>query len=380
MILAEGENLVFLLSLPRSGSTIVSLMLGNHSEVLCPPEPWFLLKVAELIEYGSSKSIFDDEQATIGTKEFLLKDGAFIEASRNFGLAVYNHHLRQAQKSIFIDKTPRYYHILPFIEEVYPKAKKIWLKRNPLDVALSYKNTWGVRMEFITGQKIMPLSFDLAVGLFNLADYFNTPSPNKFEIQYETLMQSPHETLTRLCRFVGIEFEDQILNYAQNQQLIGQYQTATMGDKKALSTDTVHTQSIGKWDKEFSLTEIEQIIKILGLNIFRQMGYDYIPASLRTMGVELCSETEAADARHRISAANVDKIAELKQRIKNLQHCLQSSQVKVTSEHSLAHLEDENRQLKHRLSQIENSRSWQITAPLRRIVAIMKTLKNGNAT
>jgi hypothetical protein len=380
MIANEGENLVFLLSLPRSGSTIVSLMLGNHSHVLCPPEPWFLLKLASLIEYGSPESIFDDEQATIGTKEFLVKDGAFIEAGRAFALTIYNYHLRQAKKSIFIDKTPRYYHILPFIEELFPKAKKIWLKRNPLDVALSCKNTWGVRTEFITGQKILPLSFDLAVGLFNLAHYFNKPSPSKFEIQYEALMQSPHETLSRLCHFIGIEFEDQMLNYAQNQELIGQYQTATMGDKKALSTNTIHTQSIGKWAKELSLTEIEQIMKILGLNIFRQMGYDDMPTSLKTLGVELCSETEAAEARQRISTTNVDKIAELKQRVKNLQHRLQTSQVQVTLEHSSAHLANENRNLKQQLSQIENSRSWQLTAPLRRIVAIMRTLKNGNAT
>jgi len=143
MVSESGENLVFLMSLPRSGSTILSLLLGNHPKVLCPPEPWFLLKLTSVTSDGSSSSRYDDSLATLGSRAFL--EGTILnEATRAFALTAYNQKLREHHKSIFVDKTPRYYHILDTLDELFPKAKKIWLQRSPLDVAASYKTRWNV--------------------------------------------------------------------------------------------------------------------------------------------------------------------------------------------------------------------------------------------
>src|SRR5437016_3016471 len=73
--------------------------------------------------------------------EFLGNDGG-VTASRAFATTLYNRRIEAAGKSIFVDKTPRYYHILPFVRQVFREAKWIWLQRNPLDVAASYKNSW----------------------------------------------------------------------------------------------------------------------------------------------------------------------------------------------------------------------------------------------
>ena len=48
MISPQGRNLVFILSAPRSGSTLVSAILGNHHQTFSPPEPWLLLSLNAL--------------------------------------------------------------------------------------------------------------------------------------------------------------------------------------------------------------------------------------------------------------------------------------------------------------------------------------------
>jgi len=353
MVSNEGENLVFLLSMPRAGSTILSLLLGSHSTIFCPPEPWFLLKVSALMQPGDINSVFDDEWATKGTKDFLQGD-IFIEAARTFAATAYNKHLLESGKTIFVDKTPRYYHILPFIEQLFPKARKIWLKRNPLDVALSYKKTWGRGTEIITGQKFTVASFDFTVGLFNLEAYFRDPSPCKLEVRYEALVQSPAETLVDICRFMSIQFEAGMLGYTQNEELISRHRASVMGDKKALTTSSVHTRSMGKWAQELSLTEVQQIIGLLGFDIFRRMGYSETIDTLQALGIQACSEEAAAEARCRIRATDAGRIEMEKQ---------------------LKHLIAENSNLNFQVSQLRNSWSWKVTAPLRKVGEVLLKLK-----
>src|SRR6266487_1377204 len=137
MIDENGKNLVFLLATPRAGSTLVSAILGNHSRVLCPSEPWFLLSLRSLYnEYNGVVARYDQRFADIALHE-LISEEEFNSAARAFARTVYNTKLDTAQKTVFVDKTPRYYHILPFLEQLFPQSKRFWLKRNPLDVAAS---------------------------------------------------------------------------------------------------------------------------------------------------------------------------------------------------------------------------------------------------
>jgi hypothetical protein len=354
MVSSEGENIVFLLSMPRAGSTLLSLLLGSHSKIFCPPEPWFLLKVSALTQPGDINSVFNDEWATKGTKDFLHGD-IFIEAARSFAATAYNKHLLASGKTIFVDKTPRYYHILPFIDELFPKARKIWLKRNPLDVALSYKNTWGRGVETITGQRFTAASFDFAAGLFNFEAYFNDLSPYKFQVQYEALVQSPAETLADICHFMNIQFEAGMLDYIQNKELISRHKASVMGDKKALTTPSVNARSVGKWARGLALTEIQQIVDFLGFDIFRRMGYSETMDTLQALGIQACSEAEAAEARRRIRTTNLDRMAEMDEQLK--------------------YLTAENRNLNFQVSQLRNSWSWKITAPLRKVGGVLIRLK-----
>jgi hypothetical protein len=310
MISADGDNLVFLFSLPRSGSTILTLLMGNHSAMLCPPEPWFLLKLSTLREPGNVKSVFDDDWATTGTRQF-LSDDTFLQAARAFATTTYNRYLQAADKTMFVDKTPRYYHILDLIEALFPKARKIWLQRNPLDVARSYLKSWGVDIDVIVGQRVSAASFDFAVGPFSLADYFDEPSPFKMEIQYEAVVRDPAAALVQVCDFLGVGYEEGMLDYVDNEAVLAQYAKSMVGDDKALATSSVHHRSIGKWSRDLQVAEIRQIVDLLGFDIFRRMGYEDTVVTLQSMGITVSSEAEAAEARRRVEDAGVDKTTQL---------------------------------------------------------------------
>ena len=79
--------------------------------------------------------------------EAILKfanNGAKLDAARAYALNIYNRILDDAGRDVLVDKTPRYYLILPFLKQLFPNAKFVWIRRNPLDVAASFKTTWKV--------------------------------------------------------------------------------------------------------------------------------------------------------------------------------------------------------------------------------------------
>lgn len=272
MVSNDGQNLIFILSLPRSGSTLLGAILGNHSQISCPPEPWFLLRLREIIGNSSLPKIYDDHWASVGTRCFIPQE-AFIECARSFALSAYNEHLRGKRCNIMVDKTPRYYHIIDFIELLFPKAIKIWLMRDPLDVAASYKSAWAISSDEIVGRKIEPHSFDFILGLHVLSKFFEKDSPYKYRLRYEDMVADPCGTIARLCDFSGIQFEQDMVNYGNNDTVMESLSATELGDKYLLAYKSAHIKSIGKWKETLSVDEIKDIIDVIGVDIFLSMGY-----------------------------------------------------------------------------------------------------------
>ena len=67
---------------------------------------------------------------------------AYLEAVRAYATTLYESALRPTGKRLFLDKTPRYYFICDELRRVFPKAKFIFLLRNPLAVLASILETW----------------------------------------------------------------------------------------------------------------------------------------------------------------------------------------------------------------------------------------------
>jgi len=301
MVSKQGDNLIFIVSQPRCGSTLVSTVLGSNEKVYCPPEPWFLLRLASVYGPPMPRRIYDDYFATVATKA-LIDEDIYYECARDFATKAYNSVLERNNKEIFIDKTPRYYHILDFIERLFPTAKKVWLKRDPLDVASSYKSTWGISIETLSGKLIEPPAFDFILGLHALEKYFNVPSSYKYEVRYEDIVNAPESEFEKLCSFCGIRFSNEMLHYGKNEKMMNIFKDSAVGDRHLFKHGSVHSKSVRKWHKNLDREEITKLLRVIGLDIFTRMGYNETADELSRMNLPSLnpSQVELEKTRNRL--------------------------------------------------------------------------------
>ena len=283
MIDSEGHNLTFLLGLPRSGTTLLSVILDRHPQVLCPPEPWIMLAL-ESLGKACIRHPADSRLLGQAVHEF-ADDGISLDAVRAYATTVYNRRLEQASKSIFVDKTPRYYHILPFLRRVFREAKWIWLQRNPLDVAASYKNSWHVDLSRVLsdGADHPAWSFDLIIGLEQLLREADASDPRVLSIKYEQLVAEPQQETARVMQFLGIE---PVADQTQFDLSGSAFAKSFAGDKKIASTAGPHTQSVGTWKSAFKPDELQTLFDFIGAETFCRLGYCQTVDEVKALGVK----------------------------------------------------------------------------------------------
>lgn len=308
MIGKNGENLVFILSTPRAGSTMLAAILGNHSKSYCPAELWLMLPLwAIRTDAAAIVSPYDHALAMKAWEQGISPD-EYNEAAASFARKIYNSKLAEMGKDIFVDKTPRYYHILPWIDTLFPKARKIWLQRNPLDAFLSYKEAWDFQIDELVGEVLSPHSFDITISQLFFLDYFKQRSKYKFIVKYENLVRDQNDNIKSICDFLDITFEVEMLDYGKNTELIQSYSSKLMGDKKMLGHANPHTLSINRWQKELSQEEVEKIVTTLGGELFKRLGYyeDYKQAlkfiGLKEVEVNQRGKLDTLIAKHQIYA------------------------------------------------------------------------------
>ncbi|HLH96211.1 MAG TPA: sulfotransferase [Xanthobacteraceae bacterium] len=296
MIEGGGENLAFLLSTPRAGSTLVSAILSMHPQVCSPNEPWFLLGLASLYEGGNiTRARYEHGGVELALRE-LLSESEFRQAARAFAVSAYNQVLAREGRRIFVDKTPRYYHITDFIERLFPSAKKIWLKRNPLDVVVSYRTSFNVSVQQMFDPEFGPVALDLPLGLPRLEAFFRG-QPSTFELFYEDLAAQPADTVARLCNFLNISYADRMEIYGNDPQALARRKRLSMGDTKLFASSAPHNASVGQWEKSLTNEEIQTVLHNLGRRIFERMGYLDTIELLTRRGFAFPSEAEVAVRR-----------------------------------------------------------------------------------
>lgn len=274
LIKAGGEGLVFLHSTPRAGSTLLAAMLGGHSQMLCPPEPWILLPlVAVRRQRLLAVTAYDHSLAQQAIAEALPAE-VVEEAIAAYATVAYNALLAKSAKSIFVDKTPRYYHILPELDRIFPAARRIWLKRSPLDVIASCKETWQLSVAELMGEPLSPYTFDVTVAQALLSSHFVPSGTGCLSITYEDLVREPLREVAKVCEWLGLGFEPAMVEYGRQGALMDEYRKATMGDRKVLDFEAAHCRSIGRWAEILEPSEVERVLQALGTDVFQALGYE----------------------------------------------------------------------------------------------------------
>src|SRR5262249_7460179 len=123
------DRLIFLIGAPRSGTTLLARMLSAHSQIHGRAEPHLITPLAHLGYYDRvQKAPYDPNNVVQAIHELVAElprgEADYLDALRAYTDVMYARIMANAgDKRFFLDKTPAYALVLPFLTKLYPGAK-----------------------------------------------------------------------------------------------------------------------------------------------------------------------------------------------------------------------------------------------------------------
>ena len=244
------DRLVFLISAPRSGSTLTARMLGAHSQILAPVEPHLMPPLAHLgFHEKVDAAPYDPVITQLGLREFvgLLpgQEADYLDALRKATDHLYARALETSSEARFLDKTPAYALVLDFLVKLYPEAKFIVLTRHPVAVWSSVIDS------FFDGDHEAAHAHNPILERYvpAIARFVRERAVPFHHLQYEKMVAAPEQEMAAVCSFLELPFEPGMVDYGEHQE------SATpaargLGDPVTVARETrPTTASIDKWAK-----------------------------------------------------------------------------------------------------------------------------------
>ncbi|MEP1892966.1 MAG: sulfotransferase [Cyclobacteriaceae bacterium] len=278
--LGESEGYFFIIGSGRCGSTLLRVMLERHSRITIVPEISmalpkscdFYINQKSLSSKAYFNKFFDmySSQHAWNTdifqeEEIRLKYESEEEpAFPAFLKTIYAQYKAKMKPNADLigDKNPYLTFHLPYLHYVFPRAKFIHLIRDGRDVSSSWANTKELKMNLIDAAKRWNWA------LKEVERFGFLLRGRILELRYEDLVSNPKDTLSKVCQFLGVQFETELLNESVNNSS----DEVAQGHHES-SVKKVGTHSIGNWKR--NLTE-SQILEIEPILIRRLKKYGYL--------------------------------------------------------------------------------------------------------
>jgi tetratricopeptide (TPR) repeat protein len=229
----EADDLILIVGLPRSGSTLVEQILASHSQVEGTSELPVLSKIAESVgRYRADDIGFPQAAHGLRKKDWRAYGRQYMDETRRH---------RLTDKPFFTDKLPNNFAYVGFLALILPNAKIINARRHPLDSCLgTYKQLWG------TGQHFSYDMLDLAEYYRNydgLMKHWHEVLPEKvLDVHYEETVLGLEAQVRKILDFCGLPFEESCLRYHETDRAV---RTASSEQVR----QPIYTGALGKWRK-----------------------------------------------------------------------------------------------------------------------------------
>jgi tetratricopeptide (TPR) repeat protein len=228
----SGKTPIFIVGLPRTGTTLTERIISGHSQVESIGETLFLQMILRRESRVQSIDSMNPEMiaavAKIDTE--LIAKGYLDMVSYRFG-----------DEPMFIDKLPWNVLYLGFIARAWPNAKIINLVRNPMDSCFSmYKQvfTWPYKFSYS-----LDWLGQYYVAYKRLHNHWREVLKDRMiEVEYESLVADQDSQTRILLDKLGLEFEQACLDFDKNKAPIATASSVQVREK-------VHTQSVNKWTR-----------------------------------------------------------------------------------------------------------------------------------
>lgn len=248
----DGPTPIFIVGMPRSGTTLVEQILASHSQVEATDELPFLNRMGlELEQEGG----YAEALANMTEERQQALAGEYLEKAA---------HYRREGLPFFIDKAPHNFLHIGLIKALFPNAKIINVIRDPLDNAIGvFKMYFGKGAEF---------SFSLEgiiyywQGYVTLMNHWNTVYPDGVKhLSYEDLAKNPEAKIEDLLEYCELPVEEQCFRFYESDRPV-------LTPSASQVRSPISTKSIGSGQKyeKYIKTSIPALaeIKIKSREVF----------------------------------------------------------------------------------------------------------------
>ncbi len=233
----QAQNLpVFIIGLPRTGTTLLDRILSSHSAVTSAGE-------LELFAWLIKEASKTDSRA--------ITDAETLRAAQSIDLAVVGQRYLEQIKmlghgtQLVTDKTPHNFLYAGLIHQALPQARIITLRRGAMDSCLS-----NYRQLFATHKE----TFNYTYALEDVAVYYrefdalmahwraHLPADRYMEVRYEDIIRDQESQTRRLLAFCGLDWEAACLQFQDNATAVDTASSVQVRQR-------LHGDSIGRWKR-----------------------------------------------------------------------------------------------------------------------------------
>ena len=201
------DDPIFILGLPRSGSTMIEQILSSHSLIEGTQELPNILTISRDIKLIDQKKGYPHNLLGLDQSSFDDLGKKYIDETK----------WARSSTPYFIDKMPNNFVHIGLIKLILPKAKIIDARRNPMDTCFSC-----FKQYFAKGQHFTYDLDDIAryyKDYVRLMDYWKKLFPEEiFTINYEQVIENPNDRIRDLLEFCNVKFEDSCINFHKSKR------------------------------------------------------------------------------------------------------------------------------------------------------------------
>lgn len=244
---ASDETPVFIVGMPRTGTTLVGRIVSQQQGVKAAEESYdftlaFSSVINEYLEANPGRNLNPLSAAL---------EIDYNEIARNY---MNNMNGMYGEADRFLDKTPFNFLYCGLIKKAFPNARILHLVRDPMDACYAVFKTLFSKAYYY--------SYDLS----ELADYYaayrrlmghwHQLMPGAIlDVHYEKLVANPLDVSKQIADFVGIEWAEQLIE-------VQDFDEACSTQSSAQVREPIHTGSVGRWRHlEAELEPLRQRLK-----------------------------------------------------------------------------------------------------------------------
>lgn len=223
---------VFIVGLPRTGTTLIERVISSHSRVRSLGETQFMqMMIRRESGIHSIESLSSEMIAGAAAADIAAIGKGYLDAIT----------YRLDSRPVFIDKLPYNFLFLGFIAKAFPHARIVHMRRNPMDTCFSmYKQVFTWAYKFTYTLEHLGRYY---VAHHRLAQHWRDVLGDRIiEVEYESLVQNQEQETRRLLEELGLDFEQACLQFDRNR-------TATTTASSVQVREKMHAGSVARWKR-----------------------------------------------------------------------------------------------------------------------------------